>query len=348
MNDNEEHDDGNAARSTALVGELTPAPSLAPISLPSTIQLRRSSRIDFDRSARRGVDMASEKVRIQHEIETCRRRIEELSSTMPRGKSVDFSLCPPVAGVRERELSFGWSPQGGRNLGPGFGATGWATEPVSGFTGQSLGQSCSPGGDNFGRSVSLGPCPSEMRPGRPMTVSSNGDRGCFPPGFRPRGISPRPPVATGPAGLSVGLAGARGSEGAIPSETQGGSIQQGQKGVGSRNEGNCGKSLPTIRLGTYDGSAPLETHLAKLENCADYYGWNAKDRLCHLKASLDGPAGQVLWQITMDATEAELVTLLRNRFGNVNQSERFRAELQSRRRQRGELSRTFIRIFVVC
>ncbi len=44
----------------------------------------------------------------------------------------------------------------------------------------------------------------------------------------------------------------------------------------------------------YDRTTPLETHLAKLDICADYYGWIAHDRLCHLKVSLDGHAGQVL------------------------------------------------------
>jgi len=32
------------------------------------------------------------------------------------------------------------------------------------------------------------------------------------------------------------------------------------------------KSLPTIKLGAYDGTTPLETFLAKMENCAEYYG----------------------------------------------------------------------------
>ena len=96
------------------------------------------------------------------------------------------------------------------------------------------------------------------------------------------------------------------------------------------------KVLPTIKLGSYDGSTPLETHLAKLDNCAEYYSWSNKDRLCHLKASLVGNAGQILWQVDPSATEADVTKLLRNRFGNVNQTERFRAELRSRKRQRGE------------
>jgi len=96
------------------------------------------------------------------------------------------------------------------------------------------------------------------------------------------------------------------------------------------------QSLPTIKLGSYDGSTPLDTHFAKLENCAVYYNWSQKDRLRHLKASLEGQAGQVLWQLSPEATEQDIVTLLRNRFGNVNQMERFRAELHARRRKKGE------------
>ena len=50
------------------------------------------------------------------------------------------------------------------------------------------------------------------------------------------------------------------------------------------------KSLSTIKLDSYDDSTPLETHLAKLDNCASYYNWSGRDRLCHLKTSLSGQA----------------------------------------------------------
>jgi len=96
------------------------------------------------------------------------------------------------------------------------------------------------------------------------------------------------------------------------------------------------RTLPTIKLGTYDGSTVLETFLAKFENSAAYYSWSKRDRLFHLKASLEGHAGHVLWEITSDATESDIVKLLRNRFGNTNQMERFRAELRTRRRKSGE------------
>jgi len=60
---------------------------------------------------------------------------------------------------------------------------------------------------------------------------------------------------------------------------------------------------PTIKLGSYDGVAiTLETHLSKLDNCASYYNWSARDRLCHLKASLESPAGQFLWEISTRCT----------------------------------------------
>ena len=94
--------------------------------------------------------------------------------------------------------------------------------------------------------------------------------------------------------------------------------------------------LPTIKLGTYDGSTSLETFLAKFENSAQYYSWSARDRLFHLKASLEGHAGHELWEITPDAIEYDVVKLLRNRFGNANHMERYRAELHTRRRKPGE------------
>jgi hypothetical protein len=56
----------------------------------------------------------------------------------------------------------------------------------------------------------------------------------------------------------------------------------------------------------------------------------------HLKASLEGHAGHVLWEITPEASESDIIKLLRNRFGNVNQMEGFRAEIRSRRRKAGE------------
>jgi len=73
-----------------------------------------------------------------------------------------------------------------------------------------------------------------------------------------------------------------------------------------------------------------------LQNSARYYGCANREKTCHLRAALEGQAAELLWQLTDDATEQQILDLLRNRFGDLNQQERFRAELHSRRRRKGE------------
>ena len=94
--------------------------------------------------------------------------------------------------------------------------------------------------------------------------------------------------------------------------------------------------LPTLKLGHYDGTTCLETFLAKFDNCSDYYSWYERERLCHLRAALDGGAGQVLWDAGKQSSVEEITRLLTNRFGTQNQDERYRAELKARRRRNGE------------
>jgi len=55
-----------------------------------------------------------------------------------------------------------------------------------------------------------------------------------------------------------------------------------------------------------------------------------------LRDSLTGNASQLLWELKQDASADEVIKLLHNRFGNANQMERYRAELNNRRRARGE------------
>jgi hypothetical protein len=68
----------------------------------------------------------------------------------------------------------------------------------------------------------------------------------------------------------------------------------------------------------------LETHLATLRNCAAC-GWDEADCLCHLKASLKGNATTILWNLSPECSEAELLKL-HNWYGNKGQIERFRFE----------------------
>jgi len=44
-------------------------------------------------------------------------------------------------------------------------------------------------------------------------------------------------------------------------------------------KGHSRRVLPTLKLGTYNGSTCLKTFLAKYENCSDYYDWNDLERL---------------------------------------------------------------------
>jgi len=62
------------------------------------------------------------------------------------------------------------------------------------------------------------------------------------------------------------------------------------------------KVHPTIKLPAFDGKMSLESFWAKLQNCSDYYNWTDRERICHLKAALEGPATQILWQIEGNAT----------------------------------------------
>ena len=94
--------------------------------------------------------------------------------------------------------------------------------------------------------------------------------------------------------------------------------------------------LPTLKLGTFNGSSCLRTFLSKFENCLDYYEWSDRERLCHLRAGLEGPAGQVLWDAGRCTSSDDLIQLLKNRFGSLNEEERYRSELKARRRRRGE------------
>jgi len=59
------------------------------------------------------------------------------------------------------------------------------------------------------------------------------------------------------------------------------------------------------------------------------------ERVCHLINSLVGAAAEVTWQMPADATEQQIVALLKQRYGTENQKPRF-AEMKVRRLKRGE------------
>ena len=78
------------------------------------------------------------------------------------------------------------------------------------------------------------------------------------------------------------------------------------------SEGIAVRGRHRIRLRTFDGSGTFVTFWAHFENCASYNRWNNADKLAHLKASLVGNAGQVLWDSYPSSvnTLSKLVQLL--------------------------------------
>ena len=55
-----------------------------------------------------------------------------------------------------------------------------------------------------------------------------------------------------------------------------------------------------------------------------------------MRASLEGPAVQVLWDAGQCTSVDDLIRLLKNRFGSLNEEEHYCSELKAQRRRRGE------------
>ena len=99
-----------------------------------------------------------------------------------------------------------------------------------------------------------------------------------------------------------------------------------------------------MKLTPYNGTGSLESFLEKFLRMADYLCWEEGDKYHHLCASLEGNAALVLWGLPPGTTTATVINLLRTRFGNEMQAERFRAELRVRRRKPGESLLSLIHI----
>src|SRR6266516_3468500 len=93
------------------------------------------------------------------------------------------------------------------------------------------------------------------------------------------------------------------------------------------------QARPTATLAPFDkDNEHFENFLARFENFATYFKWTESDKLFHLRNSLPSKTGNILWDGGKYNTVPELITLLQNRFGSSNQTERYRMELNARRR----------------
>jgi len=138
----------------------------------------------------------------------------------------------------------------------------------------------------------------------------------------------------GVPGLARGTCPVIGSH--IPAPPGAGAPPPGGPGTGTGTANGKQVKKVLMKLMTYERTGSLETFLAKFARLAEYMKWDAMDQYYHLCASLEGIAGQVLWDAGPQATVADVITLLRTRFGNELQAERFKAELKARRRRPNE------------
>jgi len=91
----------------------------------------------------------------------------------------------------------------------------------------------------------------------------------------------------------------------------------------------------------YDGAGSFETFLAQFQNCASNNKWTKREQLVYLRSSLEKSAGQVLWDYSAETTGSlsKMIKILKERFGEANQSNKYRLELKSRRRRPNETPR---------
>ena len=93
-----------------------------------------------------------------------------------------------------------------------------------------------------------------------------------------------------------------------------------------------------IRPYRFNGKSCVETFITQFRICAGHNKWNEAEKTAQLKCSLIEDAGQLIWdsgrpdEITYD----ELIEKLRRRYGSLDQHEKYKAQLRTRRRGTGE------------
>ena len=90
-----------------------------------------------------------------------------------------------------------------------------------------------------------------------------------------------------------------------------------------------------MKLEKFNGEAYSGTFLMQFYNCADHNLWDKLEKLQYLRWSLTGSAAQMLWG-TEGISFDQLVARLRSRFGSQEMELKYEAELQCRRRHKGE------------
>ena len=99
-----------------------------------------------------------------------------------------------------------------------------------------------------------------------------------------------------------------------------------------------GRKQIRIKLQKFDGTGSWESWWAHFQNCAAYNRWTKRDQLAFMKGALTGNAAQVLWDTDRSTTGSlrKLIAVLKSRYSGERQAEKYRAELQIRRRKSQE------------
>ena len=94
----------------------------------------------------------------------------------------------------------------------------------------------------------------------------------------------------------------------------------------------------TVKLPLYNGETSLNTWLAQFHNAAVFNNWNSKAQLAHLTNSLTGRAADAVFERgdLPPGTKEDLINILKLKFGDEGQAEKFRAELKTRKQHSGE------------
>ncbi|KAG1946509.1 thy-1 membrane glycoprotein [Pimephales promelas] len=92
------------------------------------------------------------------------------------------------------------------------------------------------------------------------------------------------------------------------------------------------------KLPRYSGLTPLEPYLAQVDLAALHDGWSCEETAIHLALALEGPAFQVLIDLSPEKRRdlQALTAALNRRFGQRTSAEQSREELTNRRRCEGE------------
>lgn len=158
------------------------------------------------------------------------------------------------------------------------------------------------------QAISPRPCDMVTSERRPVNVGGLGDR--------------RRPAISESSGFSL-----RPEMSALPSQPH----------VGARSTPVRGRK-PVVMPGSYDGSSSLVEYLSHFTLVTQVNGWSSQEAALYLGVSLAGPARRLLSGIDLDATDGldQLVAALERRFQPRDQEAIFRAQLKSKRQQKGE------------